>query len=377
MKKVSLIAFMMVMASLLLLLGGCAGRETARTESEETESVPVEVHRVSRGDISSATTLTGTVEAALQVDVVPKVGGKVSEVTVEVGDRVQKGQVLVRLDSREIRAQLKQALANLAAAQAGGRQSYVRHEDAKKNLERMEQLFEEGAISQQQLDAARLQYEVARPELAEAQVKQAKAAVEMARVQLENTVIEAPASGLVAFRYVDPGEMAAPGVPVVTIVDIDTVKVVCYLTERDINRVKVGQEVQVKVAAVSENPFTGKITVIGPAADPRRKSYPIEISIPNPDHILKPGMFAKVILPSETRKDVLWVPQEAILEEGNKETVFVVEEGQALVREIMVGISDGKKAEVVRGLQEGEEVVVKGQHRLHHGISVTVQGGDR
>lgn len=358
-----------------LLLSGCGSQKTQ--QKAEKQHVPVEVAQVEKRDIVYQTTITGTVSAEQDVNIIPKIPGKVELVKVDVGDRVKKGDVLLQLEQDEIRAQLKQAEAALAMAKAGKSTTQSQFENARVNLERMQKLYSEGAISKQQLEQAKLQLDSANPESVEAQVKQAEAALESARFQLENTVITSPISGIVTAITTEVGEMVSQTMPVARIVNMDLVYIESTVTENQVNYLEPGQEVKVTIEAVSAEPLTGKIVSISPAADLQTKTYPVKIELENGQHFIKPGMFAEVSLPLAEKNGVVAVPMSAIVERMGKTGVFVVEDGKAVFREISKGLDNGEYVEVT-GIGEGEKLVVEGQHSLTHNTEVKIAGrGDR
>lgn len=352
-------------------LAGCS-RGGKPAAGNDGRVVAVAVEPVQVGDLENRVTITGKVAAAAEVNVVPKVPGKVAAVPVQVGDRVKAGQVLVRLEATEIAAQVRQAEAALELARAGAGQAEANYRNARENLERIEKLFQEGAVSQQQLDLARTQFAVAESQYRGAgsgQVRQAQAAVELARANLANTVITSPIAGLVATRNVDPGEMAAPGVPVVTVVDLDTVVVEGSLSESQVNRISVGQEALVTIRALGERGFTGRVVTLSPVAGLSR-AFPVKIEIANRDHLIKPGMVAEATLATEKRAGVMLVPREALLEVNGQKVVYVLDGEVARERPVKVGLVGRARAEVLEGLQAGQEVVVVGQESLRDGTRV-------
>ncbi|MGB9793167.1 MAG: efflux RND transporter periplasmic adaptor subunit, partial [Thermacetogeniaceae bacterium] len=359
---------------LLLLIAAGVGARLAKREKPASQiasrPVPVEVAKVGRGDVRRVVEYTGRLAPETEVNIVPKIPGRIAEISVDVGDRVRKGQVLVRLDDAELAAALRSAEAGLAVAEANAKIAAAALEDARRNLERMRQLYEAGAVSQQQLEQAQLNYDRAAAGVAEAQVKQAQAAVEAARVQLANTVITSPIDGVVTARYADPGALAGSTQPVLTVATIDSVQVQISVTGDDINKIRVGQDVAVSVPSAGEGEFRGKVARISPAADPRSRLYPVEIAISNPDHALKPGMFARVKLTTDVRRDALRVPLQALVNKEGEKVVFVVESGRARERRVRVGISDERYAEIISGLRPGELVVVTGQEFLTDGTPV-------
>ncbi|KUO52052.1 MAG: hypothetical protein APF76_02625 [Desulfitibacter sp. BRH_c19] len=347
------------------------------TEADAVNPIPVEILEASRGEITEITKMTAVVEAKESVSIVPKAGGKVESVAVTVGDRVSKGQVLVQLEKTEILAQLKQAEAGLALAEAGKSSAMARLEDAKTTLDRMEMLYEEGAISMQQLEQARLQYQLSDPETVNAQINQAQAGVDMIKTQLQNTVITAPISGIVTSVNVSSGEMAGPSMPIAVVMNLDEVEISVGVVEQYINNVEVGQEVNVKLAAINNEPFTGIIKTIAPAADQTTRTFPVTISVENKNHEIKSGMFAEVGFATRTRNDVIKVPMVSVVDQGSRQAIFVVKNEMATSQKIELGLNDGEYVEVLSGIEEGDKIIVKGQNIVIHGDPVVVQGGEK
>ncbi|MDA8233303.1 MAG: efflux RND transporter periplasmic adaptor subunit [Clostridia bacterium] len=375
--KRKLLAVLLVVG--LVALVGCGKEEEA--PKAEVETTPVKVAKVSEVNLSNEITISGKIAAGMEVAVVPKVGGKVTQVTVNVGQRVKKGQVLVTLDGADLAAQIKAAEAGLQVSRAGQKQSAIRYQEAKDNFVRMEALYKEGAISQAQYDAAKNGLDFAASNydptkggtLSDAQIKQSQANIDAMKANYANMVITAPIDGVVASRSVDPGEMAAPGAPVVNLVNTSEMVVEGSLAESEVNLMKVGQEVKVLAKAAGDEAFTGKVESISPSADARTKAYPIKIKIKNPDEKLKSGMFAEIKLATEARTGVVAVPKEAVIERGTKKVVFVVKGDTVSENEVAVGIANDKLVEVTKGVNTGDQVVVAGQQNLADKAKVTVQ----
>jgi len=366
----------------IVLVGIGFGLRYMRQETpvaQGSDVMPVEVAVVKTGSVKNTVKITGTVAARSEVNVVPKISGRIQSVTADVGDRVRAGQLLVKLDDTELQAALQTAEAAVEVARAGARAADANLADAKHNLERMQQLYADGAISQQQLEQAQLRYDQAAAGVSDAQVRQAEAAVESTRVQLDNTVIVSPIDGVVAARFADPGEMASPAQPLLTVVDIAEVDVVVNVPESDINILAVGQSVPVQVAAAGtteENQrFTGKITSLAPAADSKSKLFPVKISIPNPKNRLKPGMFAEVQLTIAERNNVVRVPVDVLQEKEGHKIVYVLEKDKARERKVDIGLAGVDYVEIKSGLNPGEKIIVVGQEFLVDGTKVSVSTG--
>jgi RND family efflux transporter MFP subunit len=361
-----------LLVAALVLAAGC-GRKDAETEAgQDVAEVPVSVEEVRTGSISSTTTITGKVTPLAEINVVPKTGGKVAQVLVDVGSKVKQGQVLVRLDTAELDAQLKQAMAALELARSSDTQNRYRLQDAQNNLNRMQALYNEGAISRQQYETALLQYNLTKSTDTGAQVKQAQANVELIGTQISNAVITAPQDGEISARLAEPGEMAGPGAPVVILVNTNKVYIEGVVAERDVALVKKGQQVDVQVDAAG-GAFKGVIETVSPAADPRSKGYPLKVALTNPDSKLKPGMFGEVRLVTGRKDNVVVITKEAVVDRGAGKIVYVVKDGKAEERKIAPGMESGDRVEVTDGIKAGEMLVVAGQTSLTDKSPVKVQ----
>ena len=358
--------YLMMGISLLLFAGllcGCGGGGGDATEvnGEEPTGIPVNAVAATQGKIVESTVVKGKVEAKDSINIVPKASGRVSEVLVSVGDNVKKGQVLVRLESSEIQAQLRQAQAGLNTARTA-------YNNAKTNLQRTEELYNEGAVSLQQLEQARLNVESNNPQSAVANV-------ELLQLQYDNTIIKSPIDGQVASCGAVVGEMAGSGV-IATVVNMDAVVVKTDVTERRINDVAKGQEVLVDISSAGVEPFTGVVTAIAPSAKLQTKTYPLEITIINKDHVIKPGMFAEAKVSTKQKEDAIIIPVEAIVDTNGVSSVFVVKDNIAHYVEVETGLNNGDYVEILSGVAAGDTVVTLGQHKLQDNDPVFVAGGE-
>jgi multidrug efflux pump subunit AcrA (membrane-fusion protein) len=179
-------------------------------------------------------------------------------------------------------------------------------------------------------------------------------------------------AGTVGRVYVDLGAKVTPQTPVALVVDMDSVKVKIDVVERDLPKIEIGQEAQIKVDAYSDTIFSGKVWRISPVVDLASRTAPVEILISNPEHLLKPGMFTRVTIVTKESKDTLIIPRDALLGKGDTTFVFVVEDNQALKKEVTVGMSQGTLVEVKDHLALEEEVIVMGKTRVTDGTKVKV-----
>ena len=363
----------------------------------------VDAGSVTQGLIEEKITRTGDIAAITQVTIYSKAQGWVAKIRVREGDLVKTGQELVTLDTRETAAAVAQAEASLEASRARLKQVKATSEEtiqsqiqqAKANLElaeadlkRFQELHEKNFISRQQFDEARTKYNVAKANydlalnsirqktwendiaLAEAQVNQAKATLDFNRAQLANLIILSPMDGGVTKRFVDPGTMVKDTTPILTLMDVTEMKMVVNVIEREFIHLQKGQPVKITVTAFPDRSFTGRIDIINPALELQSRTAEIQISIPNPGFVLKPGMFGRAEIILRTSPKAVLVPIQAVLSEMGKDFVYVLQENRAIRREVRKGVVKDDVVEILQGLSSGEQVVTAGQSALKDGAPV-------
>lgn len=203
-------------------------------------------------------------------------------------------------------------------------------------------------------------------------LKTARATLAQSQAKYNDTFIKSPISGIVTEKNINAGELAGSSSPLITVVSLDRIVVHTNVNEDQVNLLKEGQQVEVKVSAVSESPFKGALTGIAPAANQTNKVFSVKIELDNKDHLLKPGMFAEVIL-HWTDPPSLLIPREAVIAGEGGSKVFVLENGAAKERNIETGKSDDKNITVLSGLKQDEEVIIKGLNSLKDGVKVSVE----
>ncbi|OPX89634.1 MAG: Multidrug export protein AcrE precursor [Pelotomaculum sp. PtaB.Bin104] len=365
------------------------------SKAGEQDTVNVSKAIAHTGSLSGGTVAGGKLEALQSANVVPKIAGKVAGIPVDVGSVVSEGDLLVSLDAAELGAlvdlyaaqldkarnsdlpaqknQAELALANAEASFKTAEADYQRSRQLRDSAVISAQLFEQ---SEKQYIQAKATYEAAQNSLSillnatiPETIRQCEAQLKKAQADFANTVIKAPISGVVTARYINPGEMAGTTQPVITIVNLDTVVVSVNVNENQINKINMGRQLKVRVGSVQNEPFTGTVTNIALAANSSSKAYPVKIQIPNPRHVLKPGMFAEVFL-NTGNEDGIIIPREALATSEEKSFVWVINNGVVARREVVAGQSDGKNVVIRSGLKEGEEVAVTNIDSLTDGIKV-------
>lgn len=364
-RKTSLI---LLAATLLLNHFGCRSSSQAESSGQKPSLalMPVRVIKVERRSLSEKLSFTGTIEPWQKMNIVPDISGKIARIYVKEGDRVSQGQLLAELDTQSLRLQLRQAEAALAAARAN-------FEDAQKNKERMDRLFLEKAISEQQYEKIKLAYEAA-----QAQLEQAQAAVNLLRHNLEVSQMKAPFAGVVASKNANEGDVINPMMGsfsassgVLTLMDFSRVKIVVEVSSNDIAKIQKGQKAEVRVPNLPGRIYEGEVNLITLTADPATKKFKAEIAVNNPDLSLRPGTFGEVIIEIANRAQTIVVPQKAIID---NRFVFVAEGEQARKKEVVIGLQTSTEAEILSGLNEGDLVIVEGNFGLTDGSPVTIIG---
>lgn len=305
-------------------------------------TAPIE-SRISERNLS----LIGTVTAHQLIDIKSETQGKITNLYVELGNHVKKGQVIARIDDRI------QGLAVANAEQALA--------DARQSFERYQNLYQGGAATKAQFDQYKLAYENAENQLAQA------------KKQLSNSAITAPISGQIIQKPVEAGAFASIGSSIATIVDVSRLKVQISVPERDVYTLNTGDSVQITSAVFPGVTYQGKITFISPKGD-ESHNYPVEISLKNQqEYALKAGTYVTVTFNSKSLTPTLQIPREALVGSVKNAQVYVVNSDQiAVLRNITVGAEQGNYLEVLKGLQEGERIVTAGQINLTDSTKVQV-----
>jgi RND family efflux transporter MFP subunit len=352
------------------------GRPGGRGGNFGRQPLTVELGTVRRAAISDEVTVVGNLIGEATVAVAPRAAGRLQEVYVRLGDRVTRGQRIARIEDFELQEQIKQAEAAQEVASATIRQRDADLALALTNVERSRSLFERQLLPKQTLDdnEARYQSAQAQLDLARAQAVQSKARLDELKINMANTVITSPTNGFISRRLVDPGASVGQNAPVVEVVDISRVRLVANVVERDLNELQAGDTTRVEVDAYPGETFTGRIARVSPVLDPATRTAPIEVEIPNPDYRLKPGMYARVGITMDTKKDTLVIPSDAMADLGGRRGVFQVQNGTAVFRTVQVGTEQQDMVEILGGLTEGEEVITTGARALRDGDPVIVSG---
>ena len=335
----------------------------------------VEISKVRLGPLSEKVFLVGALKPIAQVDVVSKMTGRIDQLSAEIGDWVQKGTLIAKVDEDEVRQQVNRAAAALEVAKASLSQKQTELEILKKELDRTVELHENQLIPRRDLDTAEARYRgaIAQEKLAEAQIDQAQAELRELRVRLDNTRILAPISGLVGKRHLDNGALVNPSMPVVSLVDLSTMVMEINAPEKDLVKIRAGLEANIVLDAYPEQKFKGRVIRLSPILDPATRTGSVEIEVPNPKMMLKAEMFARVELDLGTRHNTLLVPREALVSHDQQRGVFKLQDDIARFQPVDAGVTQGGDVEVISGLKEGEAVITLGVNLVKNGDKVQLR----
>ncbi len=333
---------------------------------------------------------SGYVTPRRRATIAAKITGRVEEIFAEEGMRVEPGQILAKLDDSDARARLIAAKADREATAATLADLRVNLANAERDRRRMEELWRDGGVSEQTLDQARTAADSlrARLTLAEEQVRAAEARIQVAQQDLDNTIVRSPFAGIVVSKDAQRGEMVSPisagggftRTGIATIVDMRSLEIEVDVNESYIARVKPGQQVTAILDAYPDWHIPAKVRTVIPTADRQKATVKVRVAFDRLDPRILPDMGVKVTFfgdEPDTRAagaTRVLVPRTAVREEGGSQVVFVYRDGRVERRAVRLGQVRGNDQEVLAGLADGEQVVVKGVEGLRDGLRVQVQG---
>ena len=326
------------LAALAVLAVACKSDDKAGTVQQA--KVQVKIAKVTSEDIPQTETYTATVESDVKNNIAPNTPYRIEKIYVDVGDNVRKGQVLVQLDASNLQ-QLK-----------------LQVENQKIEFNRTSQLYQVGGASKAEYDNAKLQLDVLSTQL---------------RQLMQNTQLVAPISGVVTARNYDSGDMYSNTNPILTIEQTNPVKVMVNISEVYYTQVFKGMPVDIQLDAYEGETFYGKVTIVYPTIDQSTHTFPVEVTISNPNQKVRPGMFARATVNFGDKNHVL-VPDEALVKQigAGDRYVYVYKGGKVSYNKVELGKHIGTKYEILSGVNPGDDVVIAGQSRLANGKEVEV-----
>lgn len=335
------------MLAVLLPVSGCgwdkAGEEAAGKKA--VKPLNVRVWEVQTAQLTEHVMLQGRTTTDRDATFAAEVPGRVETLAVDNGSRVQKGDLLARIDYATLKAQKEQAQAAW--------------ELAKRTHERLESLGKEAMATQQQVDEAATN------------LRSARANLDMARVQMKKATVTSTINGIVARKMVEEGEYVNPGQPIAHVVDLADLVITAQVPERQVSQLRRGMPVRVAIESLGEV-FDGVVHVVMPAAHPTSRTFEVRVKVPNPEFRILVGMTASMDIASRTHDDVVVVRQDWVVESGEDRFIYQVDGGVARRKAVQLGPAEEDRVLVQEGLSAGERLVVEGHRNLYDGQKVMV-----
>lgn len=321
--------------------------EKTAVVAEGDGAIAVRVSPVQKQSLELDFGVNGNFIPGQQLDFSAENSGRVTQVLVDEGSSVHKGQTLAIIKTDQLNVDLENAQAN--------------YQNALKDKERYENAFRTGGVTQQQLDQAHLA------------LNNAEAKVAQAKIKMGDAYIRASINGVINKRYIEPGAVVAPGTKLFELVDISRLKLQVTVNESQVANLKVGDKVQIKVSVFPDKAFTGVVSFIAAKAD-NSLSFPIEISLAsNPGNQVKAGMYGTALFNFPAQAPAVLIPRSAFIGSVNSNQVFIARSNStASLRKVVAGRVLGDKVEVLQGLQEGETVITSGQINLNEGSPIAI-----
>jgi len=333
-----------------------------------------------RHDLDVRLEYTADLSPYQMVNLFSRVDGYIAKMYVDKGDVVKANQLLVEIDHTDYVHAVNRAKANLSAAQADVLRQDANLRNTKLTLDRMKTLIKDQFISQQDLDTAQVNYDAAAAQLesARAQVKQMEVALQQAETNLAYSYIRAPFAGYIAERNLDPGAYVTGSTAststmsrgILSLHDIETVRTMIEVVEKDIPLVKIGQPAEIRAEAYPDRVFTGTVTRTVQAVNRNTRTMTVEVDLSNRDRLLKGGMFARVALMVGVHRNAVQIPIDAVTRLEDNQYVYVVQEGKARQVAVELGARSGNRVEITRGLNGDEQVIVSGKDLVSDGTVV-------
>jgi membrane fusion protein (multidrug efflux system) len=341
----------------MIIFAGCGKKEEKGAQERifNVRAVTVE-KRALRPFVEAV----GSLKANEEVVVSSEIDGILKRITVTEGSKVSRGSLIAEVNETDYRLEVKRAEASLRQAEAS-------LANAKLEYERKDALYKEQLVTRQQFDDI-----TARLALADGDLERAKAALALAKEKLAKTNIYAPIAGSVKEKRTTAGDYVRNGTPLVYLIQTDPIKLSFSVIEREAGKIKVGQDVEFRVDSFPNQDFRGVMKNIYPHLEEKTRSLQAEAIVANQEHLLKPGLYARVVLYTGPAKDIVVIPITSLLYEGTNVKVFIAENGQAKEKQVKTGQKYGEFMEITEGLQGGEQLIIVGQNNLSQGVKVNV-----
>lgn len=379
MKNSKLILVLIILITFVFTATACGGPK---------EDIAVKVSAVTEARLEAFMDVTGVLVPAQAIDVQSKISGQVMAANFEVGAQVKKGDVLIALETKALSIQLEQAKASLQSAIAAQKSAKSQAEQAKINLEsaennydRNKELYDAEAISQNELEMAQDKLEIAKFQYqaalegasgqSQAAVEAAQASVDNIQNQISEATIKSPIDGIITNKNISVGEIASPGVVLLTVIDISTLKLKSTIAQESLPFINPGQEIQLMVDIYPGRTFTGKVDSVGPMAVSTGLYFPVEISMANSGD-LKAGLSAHALIEMAAEEGLV-IPLAAVSEVNGQSYVFVIKDNTVIKTAVVTGLKNDEQVQILEGLSAGDRVATTNIGNLFDSIPVVIE----
>ncbi|MBK8001529.1 MAG: efflux RND transporter periplasmic adaptor subunit [Verrucomicrobia bacterium] len=345
MKQTSLVSLLAVLVSISPVLTGCKKEAAKGGAAPPAYAVQAVIAEAKVQAVNETLSLVGSVAANEMVEIKSETDGTLEEVLFTEGQKVKQGDLLIRLDESKFTATVNEAEANFKLTET--------------TYDRNKQLLRDKLISQQEYDQAAAQYQAS------------KASLELKKRLLKDARIYAPFKGMMSSRQVSPGQVIARNTTLTWLIDLDPVKVELNVPERFVSQLKIGQKIEITVAAYPGRTFLGEVFFVAPFVESATRTALVKARIDNPNAELKPGMFANLNLTLKLKEDAIVIPESAVTASGDRNIVYVLDkEDTAQIRPVKIGIRQAGLVEIISGVKPGERVVAEGIQKIRPGAKV-------
>lgn len=349
MKQTCLVSLLAVLVSISPAVTGCKKEAAKGGGAPPAYAAQAVIAEAKLQAVNETLSLVGSVAANEMVEIKSETDGTLEEVLFTEGQKVKQGDLLIRLDESKFTASVNEAEANFKLSET--------------TYERNKQLLRDKLISQQEYDQAAAQYQAN------------KASLELKKRLLKDARIYAPFKGTMSSRQVSPGQVIAKNTTLTWLIDLDPVKVELNVPERFVSQLKVGQKIEITVAAYPGRTFLGEVFFVAPFVESATRTALVKARIDNPNSELKPGMFANLNLTLKLKEDAIVIPESSVIASGDRNIVYVLDqEDAAQIRPVKIGIRQAGLVEILSGVKPGERVVSEGIQKIRPGGKVKAAG---
>lgn len=348
----------------LLLLGACSEKKETRIKTDNSPPIEVKVNKVTENNNTPFITTSGKVQAVNSTDLSTRMMGYVTNINVKVGDKVNKGDLILSINNADLMAKRTQIEASITEAEA-------RLANAEKDYNRFNNLFEQNSASQKELDDRTTHYNMAK-----ANVDAAKGMKNEINAQFVYTSIRAPFSGVITNKFIDKGALANPGIPLISLEGKDDFEVITMVPENDISKIKDGIAVDILIKSIGKT-ISGKVAEISTSARKTGGQYLVKIDLDETNTFILSGMFATVQFPvenTEAGNNLVLIPRSAIISRGQLSGIYTISQSNtAILRWLRLGRTLGNQVEVLTGLSTNESYIISSEGKLYNGAKISIQ----